>query len=49
MPEPPPSLLTPDEREDYEERAAIMQYEAGLTRHEAERAALEDVLRRAEL
>lgn len=37
--------LTSDEREDYEERAAIREYEAGFTREEAERLALEDMLR----
>lgn len=32
--------MTPDEREDYEERAAILEYEANLSRAEAERQAL---------
>lgn len=38
--------LTDDEREDYEERAAIMEYDGKLDREEAERAALEDVKKR---
>ncbi len=37
--------LSPDEREDYEERAAIIEYEGKLPRAEAERAALVAVLR----
>ena len=32
---------TPDQREDYEERAAILEFEAGLSRPEAERRAAE--------
>jgi hypothetical protein len=32
--------LTPAEREDYTERAAILEFEAGLPRAEAERRAL---------
>lgn len=32
--------LTPDEREDFEERAAIMEHDGGMTRTDAERAAL---------
>jgi hypothetical protein len=39
------ATLTPAERELYEERAAIREYEGGLPRAEAERAALADVLR----
>lgn len=31
--------MTDDQREAYEERAAIMEYEGGLTRAEAEREA----------
>ena len=34
------AALTPNEREDYEERAAILEYEANLPRVEAERLAL---------
>ncbi len=30
-------------RENYEERAAIMEYDAGLSRHEAELAAMKDI------
>lgn len=33
--------MTPDEREAYEERAAIMEYYGGMTRREAERKAME--------
>jgi hypothetical protein len=32
---------TPAQREDYEERAAILEFEAGLSRPEAERLAAE--------
>lgn len=33
--------MTPDEREAYEERAAIMEFDGGMTRKEAERQAME--------
>ena len=36
--------LTPAEREDYTERAAILEFEAGLPRAEAERRAFAIVL-----
>jgi len=36
--------LTPDEREEWEERAAIMEFDAGMTRVEAELAALRIIL-----
>ena len=36
-------LLSPDKYEEFEERAAIMEYDGGLTREEAERAAWENV------
>jgi hypothetical protein len=36
--------LSEDEREAFEERAAIMEFDGGLTRNEAEQAALRDVL-----
>lgn len=39
-------LLDPDLRENYEERAAIMQFEGGLACDHAEALALLDVLRR---
>ena len=39
-----PAPLTPAEREDFTERAAILEYDAGLTRAEAERRALELVI-----
>jgi hypothetical protein len=35
----------PDWREVWEERAAIMEYDANLPRHEAEKLAFEDVKR----
>lgn len=35
--------LTPNQREAYEERAAILEYDAGMSRKEAERKALEMV------
>ena len=31
--------MTPTQREDYEERAAILEYDAGFSRSEAERRA----------
>ena len=37
----PVTAMTYDEKEAYEERAAIMEYEAGMTRREAERKAME--------
>lgn len=36
--------MTPEQRERFEERAAIREYEGGFTREEAERLAWEDVL-----
>ena len=43
---PEPTLpLTEDERIDFEERAAIMEYDGGLTRSEAEEQAMLVVLR----
>ena len=36
--------MTDDEKEHYEERAAIMQYDGWMSRDEAERQALQDVL-----
>jgi|GEM_PF-2776199 len=36
--------LTEDERMNYEERAAIMEYDGGLTRADAEKQALENVI-----
>ena len=35
--------MTPDEHEEFEERAAIMEYDGGLPREEAERRARECV------
>lgn len=40
--------LSPDARADFEERAAIMEYEGGLDREMAERLALQDVCGRAD-
>jgi len=37
--------LDEDERDRFEERAAIMEYDGGLPRAEAEQLALEDVMR----
>lgn len=37
------NLLTEDEREHYEERAAIREFDGGLSREESERLAREDV------
>lgn len=37
--------MNDDQREAYEERAGILQFEAGMTREEAERVALQMVLR----
>lgn len=42
----PRPALTEDEREAFEERAAILEYDAGMTRDQAERLALEAVIRR---
>lgn len=42
-------LKTESLREDFEERAAIMEYDGGLSRDEAERAALAQVLNRFRL
>lgn len=36
--------MTQDEKEEYEERAAIMEYCANMTRQEAERRAYNDLL-----
>ena len=38
--------MTPEQQEMFEERAAIMEYDGGLTREEAERRALIEVLAR---
>ena len=50
MPWPPPWLvqaelnqLSRDEFERYEERAAIMEFDGGLNREDAERLALDDI------
>ncbi len=37
--------MTESERESYEERAAIHEYEAGMTREEAEAMALEAMVK----
>jgi len=37
------SQLTPAEREEYEERAAIIEYDGGLTRAMAERLAMRQI------
>jgi hypothetical protein len=38
------SDLTEEQREDFEERAAIMEYDGGLPREEAEKLALKIVI-----
>lgn len=43
--EPDPDDLHPISREDWEERAAIMEFDGGLTRPEAEGAAMDCVRR----
>ena len=40
--------MNDDQREAYEERAGILQFEAGMTREEAERVAMEMVFRGAD-
>lgn len=40
------ALLSEAEREEYKERAAIMEYDGGLPRSEAERLALSIVVKR---
>lgn len=40
------AALPPDARADYEERAAIMEYDAGMDRPTAERKALRDTFKR---
>jgi hypothetical protein len=37
--------MTDDQREAYEERAAILEFDAGMTREEAERLAMEEVMK----
>lgn len=46
---PDPSAMPPDLRERWEERAALMEYDGGLSRQEAERLAWNDTLRAIEL
>ena len=41
-----PDQLTLDQRDEYEERAAIMQYLGGLSREAAEREAMVRVMRK---
>ena len=41
--------LNEDERDMYEERSAILQFDGGLTRPEAERRALQETLKKREL
>lgn len=38
--------LTPDEQDECRERAAIMEYDGGLPREAAEKAAVERVIRK---
>jgi hypothetical protein len=44
-----PSDLTENERDAYEERAAIYEFDAGLSRIQAERKALQDIEKRRKL
>jgi len=44
-----PSDLTENERDAYEERAAILEYDANLSRYEAERRAMKAVMDRRKL
>lgn len=44
-----PDDLTDNERDAYEERAAIMEFDANFTRREAERRAMQEVMKRREL
>jgi hypothetical protein len=41
--------LTENELDWYEERAAIMEYDANMSRYEAERRAMQETLKRREL
>lgn len=38
--------MTEDQREHFNERAAIMQYDGGMTREDAEKAAMQEVVKR---
>ncbi len=38
-------MMTEDQREHFNERAAIMQYDGGMTREDAEKAAMQEVVR----
>ena len=40
------TFITLDEKENFEERAAIIEYEAGLSRLEAEKHAFECIVKR---
>ena len=44
-----PSDLTENERDAYEERAAIYEYDANMSRREAERKALQDIEKKRRL
>lgn len=48
-PLPSETLLTPIEQEDFEERAAIMEFDSNLTREEAEHQALRIILTKKNL
>src|SRR5262245_55118647 len=41
---PPLEWLTPDQRERFEERAAIYEFDAGMTRQQAEQEALAELI-----
>lgn len=39
-------MMTEDQLEHFNERAAIMQYDGGMAREDAEKAAMQEVVRR---
>lgn len=45
----PLNNLSPSQQEDFEERSAIMEFDAGLSREEAEREALRIILTKRNL
>jgi hypothetical protein len=46
MTSPPDAELTEDERDEYVERLAIMQYDGGMTRHDAENSARDRIFQK---
>lgn len=43
------TVLTAEEKSDFEERAGIMEYDGGLTRTDAEARAMKDILSKREI